>query len=157
MSRCERTLPLPDESAVAALAVRLAPVLPAPFVVYLRGDLGAGKTTFARALIRALGHSGSVKSPTYGLLETYPLAGRTVLHLDLYRIDRAEDLEYLAIADLFGADGLLLVEWPERGAGWLPAADLELRFDYQDDGRRLGLRASSAAGRTVLDRLFAAA
>jgi tRNA threonylcarbamoyladenosine biosynthesis protein TsaE len=144
------TRPLPDEAAVQALAAEFSGRLPAPFVIYLRGDLGAGKTTFARALIRALGFSGHVKSPTYGLLETYPVAGRVVLHLDLYRIEQAAELEYLALTDLFGEDALLLVEWPERGAGFLPPADLDMRFDYAGAGRSVRLRAHSGPARALV-------
>lgn len=142
-------IPLPDEVAVIELARRLSRGLPKPFVIYLRGDLGAGKTTFARALIQALGHRGRVKSPTYGLLETYPLPDRTILHLDLYRIETPADLEYLAIADGFGPDGLLLVEWPDRGLGFLPPPDLELIFDYAGEGREVSVHAHTEAARTV--------
>lgn len=152
MTRHERLRALPDVAATEAFAAELAPRLPAPFVIYLRGDLGAGKTTFARALLRALGFTGHVKSPTYGLLESYLVAGRTVLHLDLYRLETPADLEYLAIADQFGDDGLLLVEWPERGAGWLPPADLELQFDYTGKGRSVRIRGHSAAARDVIAR-----
>lgn len=144
---------LPDEAAVAALAARLAEQLPVPFVIYLEGDLGSGKTTFARALIHALGFPGPVKSPTYGLLETYEVPGRSILHLDLYRIERPSDLESLGIRDLFGADGLLLVEWPQRGAGRLPQPDLELEFAYAGTGRRLRATAHSASARALVRKL----
>ncbi len=141
---------LPDETAVTQLASELVAALSGRLVIYLRGDLGAGKTTFARAFIRALGYPGRVKSPTYGLLETYDLPGRSVLHLDLYRVEDASELEYLAIGDLFDAGDLLLVEWPDRGAGGLPPADLDLEFDYDEPGRSLKLLPCSGAGRQVL-------
>lgn len=155
MTVTARAMPLPDEAAVGALAAVMARFLPAPFVIYLSGDLGSGKTTFARALIGALGFGGRVKSPTYGLLETYTVPGRTILHLDLYRIERPADLEYLAIRDLFGADDLLLVEWPERAAGRLPPADLEMRFEYAGTGRSLELEPRSCHARELLEQLRA--
>ncbi len=129
------TLSTPDEGKLVELARACGAHVQAPLVVYLRGDLGAGKTTFARALIQSLGYSGRVKSPTYGLLETYSVGGLNILHLDLYRIDNPRDLEQLAIRDLFDEHSLLLVEWPEKGMGFLPAADMELRFG-ETDGRR---------------------
>lgn len=98
-------------------------------VVYLHGDLGVGKTTLARFLLHALGETGKVKSPTYGLMESYQpptctVPGLKILHLDLYRLQDAEELEYLGLRDLLDADTVLLVEWPERGQGVLPAADV---------------------------------
>ncbi|MGD2128917.1 MAG: tRNA (adenosine(37)-N6)-threonylcarbamoyltransferase complex ATPase subunit type 1 TsaE [Lysobacterales bacterium] len=126
---------VPDEQAVQTLASRFARKLEPPLVIYLRGDLGAGKTTFARAYIHALGFSGYVKSPSYGLLETYEAGGQRVLHLDLYRIEDPEELEFLALRDLFTDDTVLLVEWPERGGSVLPKADLVLNFGETDETR----------------------
>jgi tRNA threonylcarbamoyladenosine biosynthesis protein TsaE len=140
---------LADEAATVALAGRLAPALQFPLVVYLRGDLGAGKTTFARALIQAMGFEGRVKSPSYGLLETYSVPAADVLHLDLYRIEHPEELEYLAIRDYLQARALLLVEWPERGTGGLPAPDLELEFGETDGKRWMAASAPSDSGNTV--------
>lgn len=137
---------MPDEPAVGRLAAAFAGQAVPPLVIYLRGDLGAGKTTFARAYIHALGFEGYVKSPSYGLLETYPLAGQTVLHLDLYRIEDPEELEYLALRDLFGAASVLLVEWPDRGGGHLPEPDLVLEFGESADGRFIECTAVSAQG-----------
>lgn len=120
------------------LAGALAPALRPPLTVYLEGELGAGKTTFARALVRALGHPGRVKSPTYGLLEHYALPAHDVLHLDLYRIGDPGELAFLGIEDLLGERTLLLVEWPDRGRGALPEPDLvvslEEHFDETPDG-----------------------
>ena len=126
---------LPDEAASAALAGQFARVLKAPCAIYLYGDLGAGKTLFTRACVHALGFEGYVKSPSYGLLETYRVADLTVLHLDLYRIEDPEELEYLAIRDLYRGDTVLMVEWPDRGAGHLPAPDLALEFGESDEKR----------------------
>jgi len=117
-----------DESGVNNLAAVFARAVRPPLVIYLRGDLGAGKTTFARAYIHALGFTGYVKSPSYGLLETYQAGGQCVLHLDLYRIEDPEELEYLAIRDQFDDQAVLLVEWPDRGGDRLPAPDLALHF-----------------------------
>ena len=124
-----------DEQAVAELAAALARAVRPPAVVWLRGDLGAGKTTFARAYIHSLGFRGYVKSPSYGLLETYEVEGQKVLHLDLYRIEDPEELEYLAIRDLYGPDTVLMVEWPDRGHGFLPEPDLVLEFGETDESR----------------------
>lgn len=137
---------VPDEAAVARLAARFAAAVEPPLVLYLRGDLGAGKTTFARAYIHALGYEGYVKSPSYGLLETYEAGGRKILHLDLYRIEDPEELEFLALRDLFDERTVLLIEWPERGAGHLPDADLTLEFGEDEAGRWISCRGGSGRG-----------
>jgi tRNA threonylcarbamoyladenosine biosynthesis protein TsaE len=125
---------------------RLAGCLKAPSILYLIGDLGAGKTTLVRGVLRGLGHKGAVRSPTYTLLEPYELAGLHLFHLDLYRLGDAEELEYLGLRDLLDEDSVLFVEWPERGAGVLPPADLELRLDYADNSRLLELVPRTAVG-----------
>ncbi len=142
-------VPLPDEAASAALARRFAAVLAPPLAVYLYGDLGAGKTLFTRAYIHALGFEGYVKSPSYGLLETYPVAGQTVLHLDLYRIEDPEELEYLAIRDLYREDTVLMVEWPDRGQDHLPPPDLALEFGESQEGRFVKCHVFSKQGRDL--------
>ena len=144
---------LPDEASLQALAAQFAKGVQAPLVVYLRGDLGAGKTTFARAYVHALGFSGYVKSPSYGLLETYPLGSQTVLHLDLYRIEDPEELEFLALRDLFDDASVLLVEWPDRGGSALPSPDLVLNFGESDGRRHLDCTACSAKGRALAGSL----
>ena len=106
-------------------------------VVFLRGELGSGKSTFARGALRALGVRGPIKSPSYTLLEAYELPAITVVHLDLYRLLDPEELEHLGLADYHRPGFLWLVEWPERGAGRLPAADLELQFFVGSDGHRI--------------------
>ena len=135
-----------DEAAAAAVATRFAECAAPPCVIWLQGDLGAGKTLFARAFIHALGYEGYVKSPSYGLLETYHAGGVKVLHLDLYRIEDPEELEFLALRDLFDAGTVLLVEWPDRGGSLLPAADLVLHFFEQGEERRIRCEPLSPAG-----------
>jgi len=124
-----------DEATSAALAQRFADHLEPPCVIYLQGDLGAGKTLFTRAYIHALGYEGYVKSPSYGLLETYEVGEKSVLHLDLYRIEDPEELEYLAIRDLFEKNTVLMVEWPDRGKHYLPPPDLALFFGETNEVR----------------------
>lgn len=138
-----------DEPALVAFGQRLAAVIEPPFVLYLEGDLGAGKTTLCRALVQALGHPGRVKSPTYGLLERYELPRISVLHLDLYRIGDPGELEFLGIADLLDETSLLLVEWPAQGAGALPAADLLISLAHSDDARFVYLQPGSERGYAV--------
>lgn len=140
-----RSLFLPDPEATGALAAALAASRPDLAVVHLHGDLGAGKSTLARAWLRALGVTGPVRSPTYTLVERYPLAGGgEALHLDLYRIGDAGELEFLGLDD---ADARLwLVEWPERGAAALPAADLEVALEVSGSGRACRLAFRGPAG-----------
>lgn len=127
-----------DESATLALGHELADLFRPGGIVYLSGDLGAGKTTLVRGLLRALGFEGRVKSPSYGLIESYTIGGRDIHHLDLYRLGHGEEIAYLGLEDLVGESSLLLVEWPERGAGWLPAADWQVRIDdHASGGRRI--------------------
>lgn len=128
-------LPLPDEAATVTLTRRIAPALREGGVVYLRGELGAGKTTFARALLRALGVGERVKSPTYSLLERYNVDERDAFHLDLYRIADAGELEWLGLDELDAPDAIVLIEWPERGGGSLPAADLDILLEHAGRGR----------------------
>jgi tRNA threonylcarbamoyladenosine biosynthesis protein TsaE len=142
-----------DEAAVQRLAVEFTRAVEPPAIIYLRGDLGAGKTTFARAYIHALGYKGYVKSPSYGLLETYQLDALSVLHLDLYRIEDPEELEYLAIRDQFDDRTVLLVEWPDRGTGFLPGPDLVLDFGEKDAMRFIQCSACTPAGRALAARV----
>jgi tRNA threonylcarbamoyladenosine biosynthesis protein TsaE len=140
-----------DEAALVAAAQRLAPAIRTGGVVHLSGDLGAGKTTFARALLRALGVGERVKSPTYSLIESYRIDALDVHHLDLYRIADPGELEWLGLDELHGATTLMLVEWPERGAGALPPADLALALDHAPaDRRRLEARAFGPRGAGLL-------
>ncbi len=133
---------LPDEAATIELAGRLRDALPVPFagwIVLLEGELGAGKSTLARALIRALGHDGPVPSPTYTLVEPYELAAGRVYHIDLYRVHDAGELPYLGLAEL--DDGLCLIEWPERAPDLAARADLNVSLAYESRGGTHGRRA----------------
>ncbi len=136
---------LPDSEATEALGRTLAITRPARAVVHLEGDLGAGKSTLARAMLRALGVTGAIRSPTYTLVERYPLAnGGEALHLDLYRIGDAGELEFLG---LDGVDvALWLIEWPERSGAHLPAPDLLIALALQDAGRYVALTSCSDTG-----------
>jgi tRNA threonylcarbamoyladenosine biosynthesis protein TsaE len=143
-------LALPSAEATEALGARLADALPPGCVVYLRGELGAGKTTLVRGLVRALGHAGPVRSPTYTLLEPYTVAGRQIVHLDLYRLADPEELEFLGLRDFLDGRSIFLVEWPERGSGFLPPADLIIELRHVTTGRLCRLAAASARGEAAL-------
>lgn len=145
---------LADADATARLAQALARTAPRPAVVLLHGDLGAGKSTLARAWLRALGVTGAIRSPTYTLVERYPLAsGGEALHLDLYRIGDGAELEFLGLDDADAA--LWLVEWPERGGDALLPADLRITLAMEADGRRATLVPLGSAGAPWLARATA--
>ncbi|MGB7934948.1 MAG: tRNA (adenosine(37)-N6)-threonylcarbamoyltransferase complex ATPase subunit type 1 TsaE [Gammaproteobacteria bacterium] len=141
---------VPDGQAMEELGQCLSGSAKRPGVIYLRGDLGTGKTTLVRGLLRGFGYYGKVKSPTYTLVEPYPIDDLTIYHLDLYRLGSPEELEWIGIRDLLGESALLLVEWPEQGDGVLPPADLVISLAYQDQGRELHIQALTAAGELMI-------
>jgi tRNA threonylcarbamoyladenosine biosynthesis protein TsaE len=144
---------LPGETDTQVLGGRIAPLLVPGMVVFLRGDLGAGKTFLARAMLRALGYAGKVKSPTYTLVELYAVSRLHLYHFDFYRFNDPREWTDAGMRDLFGADNVCLVEWPEKAAGLLPAADLTLHLHIAGAGRRADITAESELGRACIQAL----
>lgn len=140
---------LADEEATVAFGRALGEAAADGAVICLEGRLGAGKTTLCRGVLRAFGHSGAVKSPTYTLVEPYEFDSVNVYHFDLYRLADAEELEYMGVRDYFVRENVCLVEWPERGRGFLPSADLTVRIGTQGGGRSLELEPGTARGRAM--------
>ncbi|VAW71672.1 tRNA threonylcarbamoyladenosine biosynthesis protein TsaE [hydrothermal vent metagenome] len=145
---------LPDTAATEALGARLASCCQGGGVVFFQGQLGAGKTTLVRGLLRALGHTGPVKSPTYALVESYHLSSREVHHLDLYRLGDPEELEWIGLRDLIMPDALVLIEWPEQGRGVLPTADLKLSMVCRQQGREVEFSVAGETGDKWLNCLI---
>ncbi|WP_045224187.1 tRNA (adenosine(37)-N6)-threonylcarbamoyltransferase complex ATPase subunit type 1 TsaE [Methyloterricola oryzae] len=141
---------LADEAETLAFGGRLFDALIPGCVVFLHGDLGAGKTTLVRGALRAGGYTGAVKSPTYTLVEEYRIGEATFFHFDLYRLADPEELEWMGIRDFFRPDAICFVEWPERGAGLLPVADLDLSLLVHGTSRQLSALASTPCGEAVL-------
>lgn len=144
---------LADEQAMAAFGAALAASVTEGGVIFLRGDLGMGKTTLSRGVLRGCGHTGSVKSPTYTLVEPYDTPSGPVFHFDLYRLSDPEELEYLGIRDYFTEQALCLIEWPDKGAGVLPSPDLEIQIELSGNGRSLLLTPVTQKGQTMVDNL----
>lgn len=123
-------------------------------VIYLHGQLGAGKTTFARGFLRGFGYAGKVKSPTYTLVEPYDIDGRKIYHFDLYRLQDANELEHMGVRDYFSPEAICLIEWPEKGFPLLPHPDLVCTFSFKGAGREIGLAAQSERGEKLLTLLL---
>jgi tRNA threonylcarbamoyladenosine biosynthesis protein TsaE len=146
-------LPLANEADTISFAAQLAQHIQAGMVIYLRGDLGAGKTTLVRALLNTLGHTGRVKSPTYTLLEQYEAGGLHLCHFDLYRFHDEEEWEAAGFRDEFNGHNVCLVEWPEKAEGLMPQADVEILFEILPSGRNLTIRANTETGKQCLSSL----
>jgi tRNA threonylcarbamoyladenosine biosynthesis protein TsaE len=147
-------LHLPDEAATAALGARLARVIAPGLSFYLHGDLGSGKTTLVRGLVRGLGYQGRVKSPTYTLVELYTVSRLNLYHFDFYRFRDPREWRDAGLDEYFDGVSVCLVEWPEKAAGLLPGADLDIAFEFAGDGRDLSVRAGTESGKACIERLM---
>jgi tRNA threonylcarbamoyladenosine biosynthesis protein TsaE len=149
-----RTLETADSPASEALGARIAAYLPALRLLYARGPLGAGKTTLVRGLLRGLGHTGTVKSPTFTLIEPYAFPWGMLYHFDLYRLQDPQELELVGLRDYFGGDSVCVVEWPERAGGLLPLPDLDVIMRPDNHrGRSVQLQAYSHSGEAAVSGL----
>lgn len=157
MPLTEKTFDLADEVATVNFGQKLANIvineLNHGIVVYLNGDLGAGKTTLTRGFVQGLGHQGNVKSPTYTLVEPYDLGQWQVYHFDLYRLADPEELEYMGIRDYFTPQSNCFIEWPEKGTGLLANADVTINIEYQGEQRRLTIISHTNLGQQLLTAL----
>jgi tRNA threonylcarbamoyladenosine biosynthesis protein TsaE len=148
---------LADESATIAMGQKLAMIVKSQLkqgiVVYLHGDLGAGKTTLTRGFVQGMGHVGHVKSPTYTLVEPYELNDWLVYHFDLYRLSDPEELEYMGIRDYFAHNCCCFIEWPEKGKGMIKEPDLLIDLAYSEEQRTINVQAKTALGELVLNAL----
>jgi tRNA threonylcarbamoyladenosine biosynthesis protein TsaE len=144
---------LPDEAATLALGARLAPALEPGLTVYLRGELGSGKTTLVRGILRALGHPGPVRSPTYTLVELYTVSRLDLHHFDFYRFHDPREWIDAGFRESFNGRTVSLIEWPERAVGSLPPADVEIALELHASGRNAALTSHSPAGQKCLSRL----
>lgn len=145
---------LANEEATLALGKQLAEACPDSLcIIYLEGELGAGKTTLTRGFLRAMGHQGNVKSPTYTLVEHYQLGNRAVFHFDLYRLSDAGELEFLGLDDYFRDNAICLLEWAQRGSEYLPEPDLLVQLDYHEHARNVVIEAKSVLGEQICGKL----
>jgi len=144
---------LADEAASVQLANTLSTCLHAPAVLTFQGEIGAGKTTFIRAMLRALGVTGAIKSPTFSLVESYDCQGLHIHHFDLYRIEDETELDYLGFRDYFTSQAVFCIEWPERAEESLTKVDLRIVLTMADTGRFMTLNALSRSGENMLSCL----
>ncbi len=144
-------IPVANEKEMEALGRQLAPTIGDMGLVYLGGDLGAGKTTLVRGILRGLDHQGVVKSPTFTLVEPYTLGDLLVYHFDLYRLNNPEELEFIGAREYFASGNLCLLEWPERGQGFLPPPDISVMIYKVKQGRNVRLELMSDRGAVIAD------
>ena len=149
----ELSLTLPTEADTEQLGQLLAAELTPPCVIYLMGDLGAGKTRLTRAVLQSKGHNGVVKSPTYTLVEPYQIAQQQIYHFDLYRLTDPSELEYMGIRDYFTTDALVFVEWPDHGKGYIDNPDITITMSYDGDGRQVNITAHTDWGSKIINQL----
>lgn len=142
-----------NEAEMLGFAAQLAPLVPLGSVIFLSGNLGAGKTTFTRGFLHALGHAGKVKSPTYTLVEPYEFSDKTIYHFDLYRLTSPESLLHMGVQDYFHAHAICILEWPDKGDPILPKPDLVCQIDFLEEGRRVQLLAHSVIGERIIQQL----
>lgn len=146
------SLQFKDEADMLIWAKQAAPSMASGLLIHLNGDLGMGKTTLTRGFIQSLGHDGNVKSPTYTLVEPYELGSLRVYHFDLYRLADPEELEFMGVRDYFDGDSISFIEWPERGEGVLPDADLEFEITPWEQGRNIMITALTEQGQAQLSK-----
>jgi tRNA threonylcarbamoyladenosine biosynthesis protein TsaE len=145
-------LKIPNEQSMLTLGAKLAHLCKNTAIIFLNGQLGAGKTTFTRGFLRGLGYEGSVKSPTYTLVESYQLNHHTIYHFDFYRLRDPQELEFIGIQDYFTEKTICLIEWPDYGAGMLPTPDLSCDIELDSNGRNVKLIPHSEQGNSILHR-----
>ena len=144
---------LENELATVAMGNALAEVIKSGAVIFLHGDLGAGKTTLTRGIIQGFGHQGKVKSPTYTIVEPYELAAQQIYHFDLYRLADPEELEFMGIRDYFASNAICLIEWPEKGGMLLAKPDLDITLEYVDEQRKISIIGRTTKGISIVDQL----
>ena len=145
---------LTSEKEMLGLGAMLACFLRGEGVIHLSGGLGAGKTTLCRGILRAMGHLGAVKSPTFTLVEPYQISGSEVYHFDLYRLADPSELDYIGIDEYFGKNKLCLIEWPEKAIGYLPQHDLDITIDVLVEKRIIEVRSNSRSGEKICTQLI---
>lgn len=145
---------LRDADETVAMGEKLASLIDAGAVIYLHGDLGAGKTTLTRGVVQGFGHQGKVKSPTYALVEPYELETQNIYHFDLYRLADPEELEFMGIRDYFENNSVCLIEWPEKGIGMLAQADLDITMEYIESARQITIAANTDNGLAIIKKLY---
>ena len=147
-------LSLPTEESLLEFAATLAKLCTPPLVIFLKGDLGAGKTCFARGFLRGLAYRGKVKSPTYNLVEAYEVAQMNIFHFDFYRIQEPAELDFIGIQDYWQSSAIFLIEWPEKGGRLLPPVDLTCFLEVAGNGRKLQIQSESVAGEKLVAKLL---
>ena len=147
-------IPLKNETETTKIGAKVASCLKGGEIIYLKGELGTGKTTFVRGALHELGFTGNVKSPTFTIVEPYSIDNHVIYHFDLYRLDDPEELESLGIRDYCDGQSICFFEWPEKGGNLLPNADINLLLSYTEEGRNVELKAISEIGKSILATAF---